>query len=237
MLVGVTLTGADDDTDIDDLLDLSKDFPFVEWGILLSMSRVGTPRYPTSRWGHEAVDRFEAHGIANLSGHLCDKWARDLLAGATGCLDELHTDELHTPAFRRIQINGFDPKDPVHVENVIRLVADYDAQVILQTRSKDDLPRSLVLAAEFKHLHVLYDPSGGRGAVQDAGSWPESFLGVYMGFAGGIGPDNVGDVLDDIGDRPEPFWIDMESALRTDDRFDIDKCRKVLEICEPRVRV
>jgi hypothetical protein len=29
------------------------------------------------------------------------------------------------------------------------------------------------------------------------------------------------------------FWIDMESGVRTDDWFDIDKVRRVLEICEP----
>jgi hypothetical protein len=35
----VTITGADDDVDIGDLVDLSARYPFVEWGILSSSSR------------------------------------------------------------------------------------------------------------------------------------------------------------------------------------------------------
>jgi hypothetical protein len=26
----------------------------------------------------------------------------------------------------------------------------------------------------------------------------------------------------------QPYWIDMESGVRTDDRFDLDKCELVL---------
>ena len=56
-----------------------------------------------------------------------------------------------------------------------------------------------------------------------------------IGYAGGINPGNVADKLtflmenEMVGD----FWIDMESGVRTDDWFDIDKVRRVLEICEP----
>ncbi|MHB1675039.1 MAG: hypothetical protein ACYCSP_12405 [Acidobacteriaceae bacterium] len=32
----VTITGADDSTDIVELAELSEEFPFVEWGILIS---------------------------------------------------------------------------------------------------------------------------------------------------------------------------------------------------------
>ena len=51
---------------------------------------------------------------------------------------------------------------------------------------------------------------------------------VRMGYAGGIGPDNVVDVLRDIG-PVRPTWIDMESGVRTGDKFDLAKVRRVLE--------
>ena len=50
----------------------------------------------------------------------------------------------------------------------------------------------------------------------------------HLGFAGGIGPDNVLDVIRDIGPR-DPYWIDMESGVRTDDKLDLAKVRRVLE--------
>ena len=53
------------------------------------------------------------------------------------------------------------------------------------------------------------------------------------GYAGGIGPGNIRNVLKDIAEATEgvvPTWIDMESSLRTTrtggaDVFDLDKCR------------
>ena len=60
-----------------------------------------------------------------------------------------------------------------------------------------------------------------------------AFAGKKIGYAGGINANNVAEKLtflmenDQVGD----FWIDMESGVRTDDWFDIDKVVKVLEIC------
>ena len=56
--------------------------------------------------------------------------------------------------------------------------------------------------------------------------------------AGGFNPENVADKLrylltnDEVGD----FWIDMESGVRTDDWFDLDKVRRVLAICNEVIR-
>ena len=46
----VTVTGADDSVDVDGLIDLSKEFPFVEFGILLSKSSAGSARFPSGLW-------------------------------------------------------------------------------------------------------------------------------------------------------------------------------------------
>ena len=36
--------------------------------------------------------------------------------------------------------------------------------------------------------------------------------------------------------RQGEFWIDMESGVRTDDWFDLDKVRRVLAICNEVIR-
>jgi hypothetical protein len=77
-------------------------------------------------------------------------------------------------------------------------------------------------------LSALVDCSGGTGL--EIKSFPKT-PGLHLGYAGGISPDNVDGILSILKDYTEPYWIDMESGVRTDDKFDLCKVRKVLEIC------
>lgn len=80
-LTRVTITGADDDVDPEALLDLSAEFPYVEWGVLRGgQDRLGTRRYPMPEW----VSRL--HAVAQVSRmrwslHLCGELARHAMAG------------------------------------------------------------------------------------------------------------------------------------------------------------
>ncbi|KKM20298.1 hypothetical protein LCGC14_1646870 [marine sediment metagenome] len=79
MLDRVTITGADDAVDVEELAALADEFPFTEWGILLSQSRMGQPRYPTFEWIRELLEAKKerlpfSHHRFQLSGHLCEKW-------------------------------------------------------------------------------------------------------------------------------------------------------------------
>jgi hypothetical protein len=53
-------------------------------------------------------------------------------------------------------------------------------------------------------------------------------LQVNHGFSGGIRSENARSVVDAIA-APEgaQYWIDMESGVRTDGRFDLGKCEAV----------
>ncbi|MBR0879526.1 hypothetical protein [Bradyrhizobium liaoningense] len=50
-----------------------------------------------------------------------------------------------------------------------------------------------------------------------------------VGYAGGISPENIHGVMSVLEQTTGRYWIDMESGVRTDDRFDIEKCRAVCE--------
>lgn len=213
----VALTGADDNTDPKDLVALSNDFPFVEWGILFSTTRQGTPRYPTAEW----IEALKPHADKlKMAAHFCGQYTRDTLAGDDKWL--VGKEEL----FQRIQLNGFKPSDG---DVVVQLSHKFGFEFILQTRREEDLIPTSVVATKIGKLQssALYDPSGGNGI--ETTQWPVAPSGLRLGYAGGINPDNVKAVLRSLGNPSPTYWIDMESGVRTDERFDLTKCRKVLE--------
>lgn len=230
MLTGVTITGADDQVNYEDLLALSREFPFVEWGLLMSESRAGTLRYPSRRWliGLEnTVKGLTVDARPKLAAHFCGAVAREALAG------RLH-DFPVIERVQRIQVNGYTPRSP-GVVKFARMMPSYE--LILQSRADVDtfaiVQDVLEIAAWNRPASFLVDGSGGTGRPIDV--FPVS--NVPMGYAGGIGPDNVVQALEAIAFHRQfflgPYWIDMESGVRTGDHFDLAKVRAVLEACAP----
>jgi len=77
---------------------------------------------------------------------------------------------------------------------------------------------------------VLLDASGGRGRTFYPADWPGlSLCNVSVGLAGGITPSTVADLVRGVRLGDPVTWIDMESGVRTDDRFDLSLARDVLE--------
>ena len=77
----VTITGADDSIDPIELCKIADEFPFVEWGILLSKSSVGNPRFPSYNWLGELLKLQSYNDVKkmSLSGHICGRLVRLLL--------------------------------------------------------------------------------------------------------------------------------------------------------------
>lgn len=217
----VVLTGADDHTDLSGMQALARHYP-VEWGVLLSPKLCGEGRYPTRERIAEIASLSKS---LRLSAHLCGAYARSVCAdGMTPALKGIPRN-----SFRRIQINvGPTPTD---LSQLRRYAASVGAsRAIVQWRHAtfpvDDA------------VDWLYDTSGGTG--ERPASWPTVVprrQGVSeVGYAGGIGPSNVLEVIGQINagnPRGLPFFIDMESSLRTDDRFDLATCEAVLRAVYP----
>lgn len=206
----VTITGADNEVDPLELSRLSHEYPFVEWGILYSRKRMGTPRYPDLDWIDHLAKTVDPCTAA-LSLHLCGAAARDVLTGEAGWPN--------APALARIQINGYRGRPH-------RLEQFHASDFVLQVRDADHLPDAAVDALSLPSASILWDPSGGRGEVQE--TWPLAPAGVRMGIAGGITPDTVVRMVHEAR-HAAASWIDMETGVRTDDRFDMDKVRAVLQ--------
>lgn len=226
-LTRVTITGADDAVDPQALVDLRKEFPFVEWGILRSEKKEGTPRYPTLGW----ICRLEAllADRTAWAAHLCGSMSRLAMAGDPSVLR-------NGPRFGRYQLNG---SSSYKLPMLLAAMRMPECEFILQATGPDAFCEQcdFVVREKLPNLAVLFDPSGGRGKVTT--HFPSLFRSdLDVGFAGGINIENVRGVVEElvhsrIGSKP--FWIDLETGARTNDDFDLKKVREILELVRPLV--
>jgi hypothetical protein len=208
----VTFTGVDDKTDWDKLEDLSAWYP-IEWGVLVG-GRLGSNRYPTDIERLDMKDREIVGAGCSFSLHMCGEYAQAALFPDASEKTELIRQLAKAKIFGRIQINA----GKYDIPNLIRFQEFVGKPVIMQARGKE-FPEPLT------GIQCLHDLSGGKGRVPKFRPVqpPET---VLVGYAGGIGPDNVVQVLSEI--NAHNFWIDMESKIRdTDDWLDLNKCEAV----------
>ncbi len=229
-MTNVTITGADDNTPISALVDLSAEFPFVEWGILVSKRQEGGFRFPSKAW----IDQFSrraAVGKLAASMHVCGEWVRRILRGT---MDWTELPEVRIVA-DRVQINTHAEEHVCTSAAIDWFAARSAKEFILQLDGVNDI---VFDACHHHKLRVtgLFDRSHGAGRLPER--WPTPyFTGVSRyGYAGGLGPDNLRTEIPKIAEASGccDFWIDMEGKVRDDsDRLDLSKVRRVLEICAP----
>lgn len=242
----VGFCGADDSVDASLLGAISARYPFVEWGVLFRPDKEGTPRYASTSWVTSSLfPVWRRHnGAMKLAAHLCGTRVNDLLAG-----DATFVRELSALGFRRFQINatavnGVDTDDLAgKVPAVLGVMAANRGVDFIIQRSAETAPlwEGLLAACGGSlppNCVMLFDESKGTG-VSPAGGFgavPERY---DVGFAGGIGPKNITEVVKQATERSgdRVVWIDMESSLRTMiegvDTFDVNKCFKCIRaVCE-----
>lgn len=201
----ITFTGVDERTNIQAIHEISKEFGYkVEFGILFSESKQGkAPRYPSV----EFLDslRHSDFGSSGFAAHLCGNHTQNIMAG------KLPKTPIGLHNFDRIQVNHSKP-DP---DQIAAFAAQHQGcDVIAQWRNPEEFEPE-------ECFSWLYDPSGGRG--DQPTQWPKHPGPEHLvGYAGGINPDNVCNVIAAI-DCDYGYWIDMETGVRTDDWFDLEK--------------
>jgi len=228
----VTITGADDSINPRSLIELSQEYPFVEWGLLLSRSSMGGRRFPSLKWMEGLrEDRFDE--TVNISGHICGQWVRDLLIGKISEFTKVINPVYDM--FKRIQINTHGEKSNISNNGLVTALKSLDRQILIQF---DEVNSWIYYCAKNAGINVFpfFDLSHGAGVLPER--WPD-FIGDYCGYAGGLGPDNLEEQLEKIesviGDKN--VWIDMETKVRSDndEKFDIKKVRKCLEIVKLKI--
>jgi len=232
-LTRVTITGADDDVEPAQLGNLSRRYPFVEWGILFSKTREGQPRYPSFKWRQSLEQVWEQNRAMNLSAHLCGELARQTLAGREEWIGRVES----TP-YVRVQLNGFGRSA---YDGIVGLMHTYlTRQWILQVYDDDTLAMACNLCRVRGGSHrfvILFDASGGTGTAPK--KWPAPPNTWHIAYSGGITPENFASVVEGLSvlrppgalssPVPDTFGVDLETGARTGDKFDLEKVALILE--------
>lgn len=239
ILSKVTITGADNNTDIQELVNLSNEFPFVEWGILFSKKRLNTPRYPYKHYAFALKQLAQEQGVyINLSGHICGEWTKEFFNGNFS-FREYFSPINYFEIFKRVQLNFNSSHNPYDIKKVMELIGnDFFTKFVFQyNNSNTKLCKEVT--DEFKdgdvsNVNFLYDSSGGRGTARN--SWPGVIKGHYTGYAGGLSPVNLKEQLELIGSvtsENDTIWIDTETGVRDQlDNLDLNKVREFLTIAK-----
>lgn len=230
MLTTVTLTGADNSVRPSELVEISKEYPFVEWGILFGVIS-GMERFPSEKWVKQLAEEA-ANNKLQLSAHLCDDFLSSMFYSGSYPVNPEYAN-----IFQRCQLNFhgelIPEQDRAAIIKTFTVNPKWHGEVIVQL---DGVNNSILaeLLAENVRASGLYDCSHGAGIKPD--KWPAPNPQWQIGYAGGLGPNNIVQDLQEIRKvvGEQDFWIDMESKLRTVpyaapiDVFDLEKCRSVL---------
>ena len=227
MLERVTLTGVDETTNLAGLMELAAEYPRAEFAALAgSRTDSGDPEYPGRATIHLLGEMGEL-GVRTAL-HLCGSMAREVAIEGSS-LDEIL--EL-CRGYSRVQVNlaaewfGQERTQRTR-EGVIAFAETVLAEtVILQHRGDwSSIP------VEHPKVDYLFDLSGGEG-VDSLDVWPPPPGGRAVGYAGGIGPDNIAEALTFTRGYPdERLWLDMQTKLRdANHRFDMRKARMVCQV-------
>ncbi len=226
----LTITGADDTIDPIELVRLSKEYPFVEWGILFSHTAFGEKRFPSKEWRSTLyADIMGSTEQVNLSAHLCGSFVDQRLESNAYLTTEVEM------FYRRIQFNKFNEEN---CAAILEYAADTSTPVILPSSKKSREiikaigpgEQGLSVTDQRSRLSVLHDSSGGRGVSPDV--WPDHMKDYFLtGYAGGLKEENIESTIAQLGARygDKPFWVDLETGARDGkDNFGLPQVERIL---------
>lgn len=235
----ITCSGANEHTNIEELVSLSNQYPIVEWGIQVSGKKcsVGTPRL---EWIHNLHDFLQSTNTSiKLALHINADWVD---AFTSGEIPQELTELLRLKnvdgrsLFYRIQLNFKIGRDKAPQETVlISRMKQYgtDHRFILSYNDDNKTFIHYLYRQGVRNFDTLYDASHGEGIGPS--QWLEPAFydeSILQGYAGGLSPENVVDELLKIkGVVPfdRAFYIDAEGKLKGDNKhLSLKKCEQYI---------
>lgn len=230
---------------------ISHAYPLVEFGVLFRPDKEGQPRYASQAWVArlstvaKQTQTTSGHPI-KLAAHLCSTRVNEVLSGDVGFVQQLQEWGFQRVQVNATAVNGVDTSRLAESPpDLVKVMESFPSIEFILQKNEETRP---LWEGVLQHEHggvgrlpqnvtMLVDESKGTGVT--ASSWPSPPEQYDIGYAGGIGPQNIRQVVQDVqrAAKGRPIWIDMESSLRSDkngkDVFDLDKCYEVIDaMCE-----
>lgn len=221
----ISFVGVDVHTNWTDLLRVQSPID-CEFSVLFSdsKSKGNYIRYPS----YDFCKRFLEWGAIraiNPSLHLCGSVIERYLKQEDDVM------ELCKSAYR-IQLNlniaNFSDYEKL-ADDILAVISKHGHSVILQQNKTKAKFMECFLSKNTGVINLLHDSSGGFGREITKVESPDNKH--FTGYAGGISPENVSRIVDLIeksNSDKKSYYIDMESGVRTDNIFSVEKCQHII---------
>lgn len=243
----ITFTGIDNSTDVETLVDLSRKYPHIEWGIMFSSHFQGVARNPSYDWIAQLAVAAHYEPTLHLSAHLTGGFVRQYLKMPDACNVMDNLDLLFAP-FQRIQINHrytqYSPEAIPHIiANIRERIQNTSKTVITLENTRNQAITQALTREPLPNHALLYDAAlgcYGWNGFHECDTEPirSPHPAVPTGYACGITADTLLDALIRIETNvPKHYatWVDIRRGFTTDgDGIDCDKIERIMNAIDPK---
>jgi len=228
MIERVTFTGADNSVHPVELAKISEAYPWVEWGILFPSGMEGFSRFPNFNWISELEKIKKTLPTMNLSMHLCEPMVYQLVTEGLS-LEQIMKEQSIPEIFSRAQINTHGIKYKINDEFINEMKRNSHIEFILQVDEGNHFMYNL----DLPNIAVFQDFSSGAGIFQN--SWLD-FGDRKYGYSGGLNINTLPQAVE-VWDKRDKIinWIDMETGIRSNGKFDLTKVMEIINYIEPHI--
>ena len=240
VVIKVSVSGANQNLNIDKVVDFLINNPKAELGIPVSQQLCASEDSPLVVWINKLGKKLgDKNLFGRVSFHVCGSWAEQIVT--TGKLPKILKDLIvySIPGAPMIQLNvgyqkyNLNNADPTPLANLIEALrwSNMEPQVVIQANESnfEFIQKLIPLTMNFC---VLYDQSHGHGQVAD--SYISRFTKLFQGYAGGLASKNVKQELAKVSDalaEPTYIWVDAEGNLKdpTSGNLDLEKAQAFVD--------
>lgn len=235
-LTTITISGANEHTDIRELVDLVYKYPKAEIGVQFSPAKAAynSERYKWIEMLHDYALTLRQN--VNVALHVNPGWVEEVCDGLLP-LEMLRIMGLKNPNggyfVKRIQLNFLIGRDKMpDMEKLHWVMSKIHHYKFILTYNEAN--RQFIDRFYFRYgpcFDLLCDESHGEGVTATVYK-PSIYSDVFQGYSGGLSPDDIERVLTKIALAnvgTTPIWIDAEGKLKgSDGHLDLQRAETFL---------
>lgn len=229
-MIRLSITGADNNTSVKDLNQLSEKYPDLELALLYFPEKENHNRNPGQAFRDDFFNQIKKE---NTALHLCGKNVFDVVLSPSFTSTDIFK-ELKKASRLQLNINArFDLFSKQDIHTIYEKLLDEGFDLILQyhTRSEHWI-LDFIEKRNNEKINILLDSSLGRGVYCENFAVPSTLIGYNypLGFAGGLNESNIAHAHEQIKKlNINHYWLDLESGVRTKNEFDMVKATALCE--------